>query len=64
MAFYGMQIAHFGLAIFVIGATIVSTYEIEKDIKLSAGESVTILDYTFKLNSIKIVATTNVKAVP
>lgn len=62
MAYYGMQIAHFGLAIFVIGATIVSTYEIEKDIKLSAGESVTILDYTFKLNSIKIVEGANYSA--
>lgn len=62
MAYYGMQIAHFGLAIFVIGATIVSTYEIEKDIKLSAGESFKILDYTFKLNSIKIVEGPNYSA--
>lgn len=43
-AFWGMQFAHLGLAVFVIGATFVSSYQIERDVSMAPGDTVTIHD--------------------
>ncbi|HRK56072.1 MAG TPA: cytochrome c-type biogenesis CcmF C-terminal domain-containing protein, partial [Burkholderiaceae bacterium] len=37
---WGMQLAHVGVAVFVVGVTAVNSYEIEKDVQLSVGEEV------------------------
>ena len=37
--FYGMTIAHMGVAVFIVGITLTSLYSIEKDIRMVAGES-------------------------
>jgi cytochrome c-type biogenesis protein CcmF len=39
-SYYGMHIAHFGIAAFIFGVTMVKSYEIEKDVRLSIGETV------------------------
>jgi cytochrome c-type biogenesis protein CcmF len=46
-SFFGMHLAHLGVAVFVIGVTMVMSFEEEKDVKLDAGEAVTVADYTF-----------------
>ena len=46
-AWWGMQLAHFGLAVFVIGVAMVSTYEDERDVRMAPNETVTVAGYTF-----------------
>ncbi len=46
--FYGMTIAHLGVAVFIVGITLTSLYSIEKDIRMVAGESFNINDYEMK----------------
>jgi len=47
LAYWGMQLAHCGIAVFVIGVTMVKTYESSKDVKMQAGSSTEIGGYTF-----------------
>jgi cytochrome c-type biogenesis protein CcmF len=48
LAWWGMQLAHFGLAAFVVGVAMVSTYEEERDVRMAPGETVTVGGHTFK----------------
>ena len=52
-AFIGMIIAHLGIAVFVLGATVTTQLGIEKDIKMSVGESQNIAGYDFIFNGVK-----------
>lgn len=52
-AWWGMQLAHFGLAAFVVGATMVSTYQEERDVRMSPQETVTVGGYTFKFLGVR-----------
>ena len=45
-----MNFAHFGIAIFIIGVTMVNGYETEKDVRMNVGDTVTIGGYTFRFN--------------
>jgi cytochrome c-type biogenesis protein CcmF len=47
-SWWGMQLAHCGLAAFVVGVAMVSTYEEERDVRMSPGETVTVGGHTFK----------------
>jgi cytochrome c-type biogenesis protein CcmF len=46
-AFLGMVVAHFGVAAFCFGVTMVKTYELERDVKMNVGDSTTVNGYTF-----------------
>ncbi|MCX8018535.1 MAG: cytochrome c biogenesis protein CcsA, partial [Rhodocyclaceae bacterium] len=46
-AWWGMQLAHFGLAAFVVGAAMVSTYQEERDVRMAPGDTVTVGGHTF-----------------
>ncbi len=48
----GMTLAHIGLAVFVLGATIVENNKVEKEVIMGLGESVTIKHYTFRFSEI------------
>jgi len=52
MAFLGMVIAHLGIAVFVLGATVTTQLGIEKDIKMTIGETQTIAGYDFVFNGV------------
>ena len=52
MSFIGMIIAHLGIAIFVLGATVTTQLGIEKDIKMNVGETQTIAGYDFIFNGV------------
>ncbi len=52
-AFNGMLLAHFGLAIFIIGVTMVKGYEREHDITMQSGETKVINGYDFRFEGIK-----------
>ena len=50
---WGMSVAHFGIAIFIIGVAHVNTYSQEKDIRLSPGESYKLAGYEFKFEGVR-----------
>ena len=52
MSFVGMVIAHLGIAVFVLGATVTTQLGVEKDIKMSIGETQTIAGYDFVFNGV------------
>ena len=52
-SFLGMHLAHIGVAVFVVGVTIVSGYQQEKDVKMEIGDTVELGGYTFKFNGIR-----------
>ena len=50
--FYGMTIAHLGIAVFVIGITLTSVYSVEKDLRMEPGDSVDMSGYLFKFHEV------------
>ncbi|HNQ04328.1 MAG TPA: heme lyase CcmF/NrfE family subunit [Thiobacillaceae bacterium] len=46
-AFWGMQLAHLGLAWGVAGITVVANYEMERDVRMNVGEFTELAGYTF-----------------
>ena len=51
--FWGMHLAHIGVAVFVAGVTIVGGYEEEKDVKMAPGDSVTVAGYEFRFFGVR-----------
>jgi cytochrome c-type biogenesis protein CcmF len=49
-AFYGMLLAHLGLAVFVIGVTIVKGYESEQDVRMQTGDTLKAHGYDFRFD--------------
>ena len=47
-SFYGMVTAHLGVAIFIVGVTMVSNFQTEQDVRMSPGDSHTIAGYRFE----------------
>jgi cytochrome c-type biogenesis protein CcmF len=44
---WGMVLGHLGIAVFIVGVTLVTTYNLERDVRLAPGESFTLGDFTF-----------------
>ncbi len=42
ISYWGMQIAHFGIAVFMVGVTMVGGFQEEKDVRMDIGDSVTV----------------------
>ncbi|MBU3562104.1 heme lyase CcmF/NrfE family subunit [Polynucleobacter hallstattensis] len=61
-SFIGMQLAHLGIAVFTIGVTMVGTYQEEKDVRMLAGESVSVGGYDIQLQGVSPVPGPNYKA--
>ncbi|MGZ5085087.1 MAG: cytochrome c-type biogenesis CcmF C-terminal domain-containing protein, partial [Usitatibacter sp.] len=47
LAWYGMALAHLGIAVFVLGVTLVRGYETERDLRMAPGDKVAIGGYEF-----------------
>ena len=60
--FYGMTIAHIGIAVFILGVTMTSIYSDEKDVGLEAGESYQLGNYSFLFQGVKPVTGPNYTA--
>ena len=52
-SYYGMIFAHIGVAVFIVGVTLVNGYEVEKDVKMSIGDTVSMGSYTIQLDSLE-----------
>ncbi len=48
MSYYGMMLAHLGVAVVAIGITLVSVYSEEQDIRMVSGDKVTLAGYEFE----------------
>ena len=61
-SFWGMHLAHLGVAVFVVGVTMVKGYEVEKDVRMAVGDTVQLAGYTVRLLGVKEVAGPNYRA--
>ena len=61
-SFVGMQFAHLGIAIFVIGVTMVGAYQEEKDVRMLAGDTVSVGGYQIQLEGVELVPGPNYQA--
>jgi cytochrome c-type biogenesis protein CcmF len=52
-AYYGMVVAHIGIAIFVVGVTMVRGYGVEKDVRMEVGETVEVSGYVFRFGGVR-----------
>jgi cytochrome c-type biogenesis protein CcmF len=50
--FYGMQLAHLGVAVTIVGITMVSAYESERNVRMEKGDTVTLKGYTFRFDGV------------
>lgn len=48
-SFWGMHLAHLGMAVVVLGVTGVNSFEVERNVHMSLGDTVSISPYTFSL---------------
>jgi cytochrome c-type biogenesis protein CcmF len=62
-SWYGMQMAHVGVAVFVIGVTLVGGYQTEQDLRMELGSSARVGGYDFKLVGLREVPGPNYQAV-
>jgi cytochrome c-type biogenesis protein CcmF len=61
-AFWGMHVAHFGIAVFVIGVAMVGGYQEEKDVRMEPGDTVQVGGYGFRLVGVKSAPGPNYRA--
>jgi cytochrome c-type biogenesis protein CcmF len=62
-SYYGMLLAHIGVAVFIAGATLVKGYETEKDVRMGVGDTIAVGGYDFRLDRLSQVNGPNYTAV-
>jgi len=60
--FYGMHLAHLGVAVFMLGVGVTSTFDVQRDVRLAPGESVQIAGYDFRFEGLRQVEGPNYNA--
>ena len=61
-SYYGMQLAHLGVAAFIVGVTIVTGYQSEQDVRMDVGDTIVAGGYTFRFNGVTRTAGPNYQA--
>jgi len=62
-SYYGMQLAHVGVAVFIAGVTVVTSYQTERDVKMNIGDTVSVGGYQFQLKNLQQVTGPNYQAI-
>jgi cytochrome c-type biogenesis protein CcmF len=62
-SYYGMHIAHIGVAVFIAGVTVVTSYQSERDVKMNIGDTVSVGGYDFRLKNLAQIQGPNYQAV-
>ncbi len=62
LSYLGMVVAHLGIAIFVVGVTVTTTYSEEKDLRMVPGSSYNISGYDFRFQGVRKVEGPNYTA--
>jgi cytochrome c-type biogenesis protein CcmF len=52
LSYYGMLMAHLGIAVFIIGVTMVKGYETERDVRMDVGDTVEAGGYEFRFDGV------------
>jgi len=61
-SYYGMIIAHLGIAVFIIGVTFVTQFDVEQDIRMSPGQTVELAGHSFRFEGTRVVQGPNYRA--
>lgn len=61
-AYYGMLFGHIGFALCVLGVCLTSQYAVERDLRMTPGQSAELAGYTFEFQGIRAVTGPNYKA--
>ncbi len=59
LSFWGMHLGHFGIAVFVMGVTLVGGFQEEKDVRMEPGDTVSVGGHEFKFLGVRQVAGPN-----
>ncbi|HWT01907.1 MAG TPA: heme lyase CcmF/NrfE family subunit [Pyrinomonadaceae bacterium] len=59
LSYYGMELAHLGVAVFIIGVTLVTGYEERKDVRMNVGDTTTVGGYVFRFEGVSQVTGPN-----
>jgi cytochrome c-type biogenesis protein CcmF len=62
-SFWGMHLAHLGIAVITVGITMVKSYEVERDVRMGLNDTVSIENYSFELVGVSEVNGPNYKAI-
>jgi cytochrome c-type biogenesis protein CcmF len=62
VSFWGMHLAHFGVAVFIVGITLVGGYQEEKDVRMEPGDVTEAGGYQFKFLGVRSVDGPNYQA--
>ncbi|MFN3565103.1 MAG: heme lyase CcmF/NrfE family subunit [Burkholderiaceae bacterium] len=49
---WGMVLAHLGIAVFIVGVTSVRSFQVERDVKMAPGDTVAVHGYTFRFDGV------------
>jgi cytochrome c-type biogenesis protein CcmF len=60
--YYGMLLAHCGVAVFIIGVTLVKGYEVERDMRMAVGDVVTLGGNSFRFDGVENAVGPNYRA--
>jgi cytochrome c-type biogenesis protein CcmF len=60
--YWGMVLAHLGVAVFITGVTLVKGYETERDVRMAVGDTVKVGGYTFRFDGVREVPGPNYRA--
>ena len=52
-SYYGMQLAHIGIGVFIIGVTMVKGYETERDVRMEVNDTVQAGGYEFRFDGVR-----------
>ena len=61
-SWWGMQVAHLGVAVFVVGVTMVGGFQAEKDVRMEPGDTVEVGGYQFRFLGVKTAPGPNYRA--
>lgn len=62
LSYYGMMLAHLGVAVVAIGITLVPTYSEKRDMRMAPGDKIELADYQFEFKGAKKVKGANFTA--
>jgi cytochrome c-type biogenesis protein CcmF len=62
LAYWGMQLGHMGIAVFILGVTLVSSYQQEQDVRMEPEDTTRIGRYEFLFKGVQAVEGPNYKA--
>jgi len=62
LSYWGMIVAHLGIAVFIVGVTMVKGYEIERDVRMAVGDTITVNGFTLRFDGTTDVRGPNYRA--